>query len=181
VIRRQGGSALGIRRESGLRGSSGGHDGGMRRVVILGRGGAGKSVLARQLSERTGIPAIELDGLFWQPGPAPTAAEVWVARQRALVAGERWIIDGDLGPYDAGLASRLAAADTIIVLDFGFLRCAWRTLRRGRERAEYWRWVWSYRRHSLPRLRMAIAAHLPRARVHVLRDPAMVRRFLADL
>ena len=66
----------------------------MRRVVILGRGGAGKSVLARQLSELTGIPAIELDGLFWQPGPAPTPAEAWVARHRELVAGERWIIDG---------------------------------------------------------------------------------------
>jgi len=153
----------------------------MRRVVILGRGGAGKSVLARRLSELTGLPAIELDGLFWQPGPAPTPAEVWVARHRELVAGERWIIDGDLGPYDAGLASRLAAADTIIVLDFGFARCAWRTLRRGRERTEYWRWVWSYRRASLPRLRMAIAAHLPRVQVHVLRDPGMVRRFLTEV
>jgi adenylate kinase family enzyme len=153
----------------------------MRRVVILGRGGAGKSVLARQLSELTGIPSIELDGLFRQPGPVPAPAEAWVARHRELVAGEQWIIDGDLGPYDAGLASRLAAADTIIVLDFGFLRCAWRTLRRGREQAEYWRWVWSYRRRSLPRLRMAIAAHLPRVQVHVLRDPAMVRRFLAGV
>jgi len=153
----------------------------MRRVVILGRGGAGKSVLARKLSELTGLPAIELDGLFWQPGSEPTLAEAWVARHRELVAGERWIIDGDLGPYDAGLSSRLAAADTIILLDFGFLRCAWRTLRRGREQAEYWRWVWSYRRSSLPRLRMAIAAHLPRVQVHVLRDPAMVRRFLADV
>jgi adenylate kinase family enzyme len=153
----------------------------MRRVVILGRGGAGKSVLARQLSELTGLPAIELDSLFWQPGPSPTPAEVWVARHQELVAGERWIIDGDLGPYDAGLASRLAAADTIVVLDFGFLRCAWRSLRRRREQAEYWRWTWSYRRRSLPKLQIAIAAQLPRARVHVLSDPGMVRSFLADV
>jgi hypothetical protein len=54
----------------------------MRRVVILGRGGAGKSVLAGQLSELTGITAIELDGLFWQPGPSPTPAETWVARRK---------------------------------------------------------------------------------------------------
>jgi len=153
----------------------------MRRVVILGRGGAGKSVLARQLSELTGIPAVELDGLFWRPGPVPGPDEEWLARHRDIVAGERWIIDGDLGPHDVALTSRLAAADTIILLDFGFARCAWRTLRRGREQAEYWRWVWSYRRRSLPRLRMAIAAHLPRAEVHVLRDPAMVRRFLASV
>jgi adenylate kinase family enzyme len=153
----------------------------MRRVVILGRGGAGKSVLAGQLSELTGIPAIELDSVFWQQGSAPTPAEEWVARQRDLIAGDAWILDGDLGPYDSGLSARLAAADTIIVLDFGFVRCAWRTLRRGREQAEYWRWVWSYRRRSLPRLRVAIVAHLPRAQVHVLRDPRMVRRFLADV
>jgi adenylate kinase family enzyme len=153
----------------------------MRRVVILGRGGAGKSVLARKLSELTGLPAVELDSLFWQPGPSSAPAEVWGAGHQKLIAGERWIIDGDLGPYDAGLASRLAAADTIIILDFGFLRCAWRSLRRGREQAEYWRWIWSYRRQSLPKLRIAIAAQLPRAQAHVLRNPAMVRRFLADV
>ena len=153
----------------------------MRRVVILGRGGAGKSVLARALGELTGIPVIELDSVFWQQGPSPTLAEDWVARQRDLVTGETWILDGDLGPYDSGLSGRLAAADTIIVLDFGFVRCAWRTLRRGREQAEYWHWVWSYRRRSLPRLRVAIVAHLPRAQVHVLRDPGMVRRFLTQV
>jgi adenylate kinase family enzyme len=33
-------------------------------VVILGRGGAGKSTLARQLSDLTGVSAVELDALF---------------------------------------------------------------------------------------------------------------------
>ena len=157
----------------------------MRRIVILGRGGAGKSVLARRLGELTGLPVTELDALFWQPGPGtrpvPAPAGAWAARQRALVAGERWIIDGDLGPYDTELAARLAAADTIVLLDFGFARCAWRSLRRGREQAAYWRWVWSYRRRSLPTVRRAIAERRPRAQVHVLRDPAMVRRFLGQV
>jgi hypothetical protein len=119
--------------------------------------------------------------VFWQPGPAPTPAVEWVSTQRQLLAGERWILDGDLGPYDSGLGARLAAADTIIVLDFGLVRCVWRSLRRGHEQAEYWRWVVSYRRQYLPHLRVAIAAHLPRATVHVLRDPAAVRRFLAGV
>jgi len=153
----------------------------MRRVVILGRGGAGKSVLARELSARTGIPATALDSVFWQPGPAPTPAVEWVARQRELLSGDCWILDGDLGPYDTGLGARLAAADTIIVLDFSLARCVWRSLRRGHEQAEYWRWVVSYRRRYLPHLRVAIATHLPRAQVHVLRDPGAVRRFLAGV
>lgn len=149
--------------------------------MILGRGGAGKSALARELSSLTGIPAVELDRVFWQHGSSPTPAAEWVAKQRDLIAGEAWILDGDLGPHDSGLGARLAAADTIILLDFGLARCAWRSLRRGRDQAEYWRWVLSYRRRYLPKLRVAIAAHLPRAQAHVLRNPAAVRRFLGHV
>jgi hypothetical protein len=68
----------------------------------------------------------------------------------------------------------------VIVLDFGFPRCAWRTLRRGREQAEYWRWVWAYRRRSFPVIQKAINSVARDAAVHVLRRPAMVRRFLAE-
>lgn len=153
----------------------------MKRVVIVGRGGAGKSVLARELGQVTGLPVTELDALFWTAGPdgpAPAQPAQWAAREQALVRRDSWIADGDLGPYDGGLATRLRAADTVIVLDFGFARCGWRTIRRGRENTEYWRWVWQYRRRSLPPLMRAIAQHAPHAAVHVLRSPAAVRRFL---
>ena len=151
--------------------------------MILGRGGAGKSTLAQDLSRRIGVPAAELDALFWRPGPnrpIPAEPAAWTAQQRELVQSSAWIIDGDLGPYDRDLGLRLHAADTVIVLDVGFLRCAWRTLRRGREQAEYWRWVWSYRRRSLPVIEQAIAASGPHAAVYSLRTPAMVRRFLSE-
>src|SRR4051794_12997256 len=118
----------------------------MRRVVILGRGGSGKSVLARRLSEANGLPVIELDTLFWQPGLATIDPTRWSDCQRQLVQRDAWILDGDLGPYDSDLPMRLLVADTVVVLDFAFLRCAWRTLRRGHERSDYWHWVWAYRR-----------------------------------
>src|ERR1700749_1478928 len=105
----------------------------MQRVAILGRGAAGKSTLALMLSRRLGIPVTELDSIFWRPGVRPTPEPGWTAIQRELVARERWIIDGDLGPYDTGLALRLRAADTIVVLDFPLWRCVWRALRRSRE------------------------------------------------
>jgi adenylate kinase family enzyme len=150
----------------------------MQRVVILGRGGAGKTTLARELGRRTGLPVISLDALFWLKGPTPTPAPQWAARQRELVRQPTWIIDGDLGPYDRDLGLRLRAADTVIVLNFGFLRCAWRSLRRGQEQAEYWRWVWAYRRRSLPAIQSAIDSEVRDAAVHVLFTPAMGRRFL---
>jgi adenylate kinase family enzyme len=155
----------------------------MRRVAVLGRGGAGKSALTRELGRRTGLPVFEMDALFWRPGPTPTPTPpaVWTARQRDLVQRPAWIIDGDLGPYDRDLALRVSAADTVIVLDFGFARCAWRSLRRGREQPEYWRWVWAYRRRSLPAIRAVIAAATPGPAVYFLRRPAAVRRFLDDV
>ncbi|MCK9879102.1 adenylate kinase [Frankia sp. Ag45/Mut15] len=123
----------------------------MCRIVILGRGGAGKSTLATELGRLTGLPVIELDKHFWQPGPVATPPEEWAAVQAVLAARDGWIMDGDLGPHDV-LPVRLRAADTVIVLDFGFARCAWRAVRRSWERADFWRWVWNYRRTSLPQV-----------------------------
>lgn len=152
----------------------------MKRVVILGRGGSGKSTLAERLGEITGIPVIELDKYFWQPDLTPTPPDQWAVIQQELVQHERWIMDGDLGPYDV-VSVRLQAADTVIVLDFSFIRCAWRAVRRSRERADFWRWVLAYRRRDLPFIIDAIDAHAPRAKVHVLRRPDAVKRFLTRL
>jgi len=150
----------------------------VRRVVILGRGAAGKSVLAARLGEITGLPVIELDRLFWRPGLAATPRANWAELQRALARAESWIMDGDLGPYDK-LGARLAAADTVVILDFSLLRCAWRALRRSRERADFWRWLIGYRRRSLPPILRQIASHAGSADVVVLRGPRAVRDFLA--
>lgn len=153
----------------------------MKRVLVLGRGGAGKSVLARRLGEVTGLPVIELDTLFWGDGLIAMDAARWTAVQHELAQRDTWIIDGDLGPYDEALDIRLRAADTIIVLDLSFPRAAWRTLRRGRERADYWRWVWAYRRRYLPRVMKMIAENATDAQVQVLRNPGMIRRLAGEL
>lgn len=151
----------------------------MRRVVIMGRGAAGKSVLAGRLGEVTGLPVIELDRLFWRPGLVATPPEEWAAEQRRLARQESWIMDGDLGPYDVP-GVRLAAADTVILLDFSLPRCAWRAVRRSRERADFWRWLIGYRHRSLPLVLAAITACAPDADVRVLASPRAVRRFLAQ-
>jgi hypothetical protein len=152
----------------------------MKRVVILGRGASGKSTLARRLGEITRLPVIELDKVFWRPGLVATPPDQWAVMQEKLVAEDGWIIDGDLGSYDV-VEGRLRAADTIIVLDFSLLRCAWRAFRRSRERADFWCWLIAYRRRSRPLRMQAIAKHAPTAELRVLRDPAALRRFVADV
>lgn len=149
----------------------------MRHVVILGPGASGKSTLAIRLSEITGLPVIELDKLFWGPGLAATPRDQWLPIQERLVAEIGWIIDGDLGPYDA-VEVRLRAADTIIFLDSSLVRCAWRAIRRSRERADLWLWLLRYRRQSRPFLLQAIAKYASQATLHVLRKPAALREFI---
>jgi hypothetical protein len=151
----------------------------MNRVVILGRGASGKSTLARSLGEITRLPVIELDKVFWRAGLIPTPRDQWVAVQEKLIVKDSWIIEGDLGPYDA-VEVRLRAADTIIFLDFSLIRCAWRTAWRSRERADFWRWLIAYRRQSRPILIRAIANHAPAAKLWVLRNPANLSRFVEE-
>jgi nicotinamide riboside kinase len=154
--------------------------GNMKRVVILGRGASGKSTLATRLGEITGLPVVELDKVFWRAGLVATPRDQWVALQEKLVAEDGWIMDGDLGPYDA-VEVRLRAADTIILLDFSLIRCAWQAVRRSRERADFWRWLLSYRFQSRPILLQAVSNHAPSAALLILRDPAALRRFVADI
>jgi len=98
-------------------------------VVVLGRGGSGKSTAAVRLGQITGLPVIELDKHFWRPGLAATPPEEWRQVQYELAARGRWIMDGHLGPYDAP-AARLARADTVLICDFSLVRCAWQVARR---------------------------------------------------
>jgi adenylate kinase family enzyme len=150
----------------------------VQRVLILGRGGAGKSTAARRLGAITGLPVTELDAHFWQPDLSPTPTEEWSAFQRSLAASERWIIDGDLGAHDV-LAPRLERADTVLLLDLSFARCAWRAARRSRERLDFWWWLLTWRVTQRRTILEAIARYAPDAELRVLRTPDDISRFLS--
>lgn len=89
-------------------------------------------------------------------------------------------MDGDLGPYDV-VEVRLRAVDTIIFLDFSFARCAWRTIRRSCERADFWRWLVKYRWQSRPILMESIAKHAANADLHVFRHLQALSQFVAKV
>ena len=152
----------------------------MQRVVVLGRGGAGKSTTAAQLGAITGLPVLELDAAFWSPELVALSRTEWTRVQRELAARLKWIMDGDLGPYDV-LEPRLTRADTVLVLDFSLVRCVWNAARRSRERPDFWWWVLTWRVRHRPALRRSIARHAQGAEVIVLRGPRAVRAFLDSI
>jgi adenylate kinase family enzyme len=101
------------------------------RVHIIGGPGSGKSYAALALSARLGVPAYDLDDLFWDPA-APTRsvkAQGAVRDQQLadIVAREGWIIEG---VYYGWLAPSLAAADVIIALTPPVRVRHWRVLKR---------------------------------------------------
>ena len=99
----------------------------MRRIMILGQPGAGKSWLAREIGARTGLPVVHMDHIHWQSGwvERPIAEKLRLAR--AVEAGEAWIFEGGLS---ATYASRAARADLILWLDPPFALRVWRVIRR---------------------------------------------------
>lgn len=137
----------------------------MKRILILGSGGAGKSTFARQLGKMIGIDVIHLDAYFWNDGWVETPKEKWKEIVTELVDRETWIMDGN---YGITLDMRLAA-DTIIFIDLGRIHCLWRIFKRkwqyaGRTRPdlapncperlnwEFVKYVWNYPQFQRPKI-----------------------------
>ena len=87
----------------------------MKRVMIIGCPGSGKSTFARALAAKTGLPLYYLDMMYWQPDRTTKPKEEFRAALRETVALPEWIIDGN---YGSTLELRMEACDTVIFLDY---------------------------------------------------------------
>ena len=85
------------------------------RILVLGCPGSGKSTFARQLQEKTGLPLIHLDNVWWRADRTHISREEFDEALAELLQGERWIIDGN---YSRTIEVRLRSADTAIFLDY---------------------------------------------------------------
>ena len=99
----------------------------MKRVLIIGSPGAGKSTFARELAARTGLPLIHLDDLYWNPGWVRVERRVWQQRLQDALGGEAWILDGN---YPSTLGQQAQRADTVLLLTPPRALCLWRVIRR---------------------------------------------------
>lgn len=165
----------------------------MKKIMVIGAGGAGKSTLARRIGEILGLEVIHLDALFWKPGWVDTPRSEWEAIQRKLVAGERWIIDGN---YGGSMDIRLGAADTVVFMDMSRWRCAWQVIKRrfqyrGKTRPDlssgcperislaFLGWIWTYPERRRPGIVEKLARFS--GEVVILRSPREARAFLDEL
>jgi adenylate kinase family enzyme len=165
----------------------------VRRILIVGNSGGGKSTLARKLGERLGLPVIHLDVLFWKPGWVESDHAEFSARIVEALAAPAWICDGN---FTGTFELRMSYADTIIWIDQPRLLCLVRAMRRVfiypygvrsdmaegcREKVDFdfYRFIWAYNEKVRPRLEAALASHGSHARVVRLRNDREIAAFLA--
>jgi adenylate kinase family enzyme len=174
----------------------------VRRVSVVGNSGSGKSTLARELAACLGVPHIELDSVFHQPGWEPLPRDEFERLVAARTNEDGWVVDGN---YSAVRPVVWARADTVVWLDLPkrtvMRQVAWRTVRRAVTRQELWNgnreplanflsWVpeksiisWAWHNHAEYRARYGAAAADP-ANAHLtfirLTSRREIAGFLAD-
>jgi adenylate kinase family enzyme len=103
----------------------------IRRIHIIGGPGSGKSYAARHLSSRLGIPAYDLDDLFWdraaQRYGARTSEIDRDARLLAITKEDAWVIEG---VYYRWLKPSFERSEIICVLRPNVYLRDWRIVRR---------------------------------------------------
>ena len=133
----------------------------MKKVIVVGCPGSGKSTFARKLQEKTGLPLYYLDMIWHKPDKTTLTKEEFDEKLHELIARDDWIIDGN---YSRTLEPRLQACDTAFVLDLPLEVClAGAQARVGTKRIdmpweetelsqEFLNYILSFSQQKLPRL-----------------------------
>ena len=87
----------------------------MKKVIVIGCAGSGKSTFARALAKKTGLPLVHLDLLYWRKDGSTVGKEAIRSRIREEIKNDEWIIDGN---YASTMEERMVACDTVFFLDY---------------------------------------------------------------
>jgi adenylate kinase family enzyme len=168
----------------------------MRRIIVVGCQGSGKTALALKLGRKLDLPVIHLDVLYWRPGWKESELPGFRTRVADAIAGEGWVVDGSFSGLAMDLT--LARADTFIAIERPRWLCLWRVLwrsafqRRGQRPdlpegcPEKFDWVllkqaWRYRIDRCPRIEAERQKHRADIPVVRLRSDREIEAFVGEI
>ena len=164
----------------------------MRKILVIGPGGAGKSTFALQLGQLLNIEVLHLDKFYWRAGWIETPKAEWLKTVAELLSRDAWIMDGN---YSGTLDNRLEACDTVILLDMNRTHCIWRVLKRAaiyrnknrpdmaegcheRLTLTFILWIWNYSRRTRPKVIRLLESASAEKKIVYLRSQKDVGEFL---
>lgn len=166
----------------------------MKKILIIGSGGAGKSTFAQRLGEKTGLEVIHLDKLYWKPNWTETPKDEWQKIVGEIIKGGEWIMDGNFG---GTMEMRIAACDTVIFLDFPRTVCVYRALKRWtayyktnrpdmtegcneKFDLEFLGWIWNFAQTAKPRIENLLEKFQGEKTIIRLKSKREVENFLVN-
>jgi adenylate kinase family enzyme len=166
----------------------------MKKILIIGSGGAGKSIFARRLGATLKLEVIHLDTLYWSSGWVEMPKDKWRTAVEELLKRDSWIMDGN---YGGTLDIRLRVCDHVIFLDVPRLICLWRVLKRitlYREGSrpdmaagcpekfdwKFIKYIWDYPRKRKPAILEKLKFYSQSKMVIILKSQAEIETFLAN-
>ena len=162
----------------------------MKRAIVIGSPGAGKSTFARRLRDVTGLPLYYLDLIWHLPDRTNISREEFDARLRQILEKDEWIIDGN---YSRTIEPRLVACDTAFLLDYPVEVClAGARERVGKQReeipwveqeldGEFRQWIIDFPTEQLPRIYSLLEQYKDGRRIVVLHSRAEADAWLQDM
>ena len=87
----------------------------MKKIIVIGCPGSGKSTVSRALHNKTGIPLYHLDMMYWNADKTTEEKSVFLERLSAVLQKNEWIVDGN---YGSTMEMRMVACDTVIFLNY---------------------------------------------------------------
>ena len=87
----------------------------MKKIIVIGPGGSGKSYFSKELSQILNIPVFHLDNIFWNKNKTHISKEEFDVRLNEILNEESYIIDGD---YSRTYEIRMKNSDTIFFFNF---------------------------------------------------------------
>ena len=86
----------------------------MRKIIVIGCPGSGKTTFAEKLQEITGIPLFYLDAVWHKPDRTHISRAEFDERLAEIMSLDEWIIDGN---YSRTVEARIQMSDTIFLFD----------------------------------------------------------------
>ena len=92
----------------------------MKKIIVIGSPGGGKSYFSRKLSKIIEVPVYHMDTIYWHQDKTHIFREELVDTINTIMSKEEWIIDGN---YITTMEQRIKCAEIIMYLDFSTEQC----------------------------------------------------------